>query len=116
MSDAHRATVLLVRTRRRHGAAKDPAYGQPYIPIHDVKDRDELQAISGDSPVYPEMLAKPSNSPNSARSARTVVGGADRTRTGDPLLAKQVLSQLSYSPETRYQMAGIGIARLMPDA
>jgi hypothetical protein len=25
-------------------------------------------------------------------------GGADRNRTGDPLLAKQVLSQLSYSP------------------
>ena len=27
-----------------------------------------------------------------------VPGGADRDRTGDPLLAKQVLSQLSYSP------------------
>ena len=26
-------------------------------------------------------------------------GGADRDRTGDPLLAKQVLSQLSYGPE-----------------
>ena len=25
-------------------------------------------------------------------------GGADRNRTDDPLLAKQVLSQLSYSP------------------
>ena len=28
----------------------------------------------------------------------TQSGGADRDRTGDPLLAKQVLSQLSYSP------------------
>ena len=27
-------------------------------------------------------------------------GGADRDRTGDPLLAKQVLSQLSYAPVT----------------
>ena len=27
-------------------------------------------------------------------------GGGDRTRTDDPLLAKQVLSQLSYTPET----------------
>jgi hypothetical protein len=27
-------------------------------------------------------------------------GGADRDRTDDPLLAKQVLSQLSYSPGT----------------
>ena len=28
-------------------------------------------------------------------------GGASRDRTGDPLLAKQVLSQLSYGPEFR---------------
>src|SRR5262249_14394219 len=28
-------------------------------------------------------------------------GGADRARTGDPLLAKQVLSQLSYGPAHR---------------
>ena len=27
-------------------------------------------------------------------------GGRDRARTGDPLLAKQVLSQLSYTPTT----------------
>jgi len=27
------------------------------------------------------------------------LGGADRVRTGDPLLAKQVLYQLSYDPE-----------------
>jgi hypothetical protein len=26
------------------------------------------------------------------------IGGRDRDRTGDPLLAKQVLSQLSYTP------------------
>jgi hypothetical protein len=30
------------------------------------------------------------------------LGGADRDRTGDPLLAKQVLSQLSYSPLDRW--------------
>jgi hypothetical protein len=33
------------------------------------------------------------------------IGGADRDRTGDPLLAKQVLSQLSYSPRL---MVGLG--------
>ena len=27
-----------------------------------------------------------------------MVGGRDRDRTGDPLLAKQMLSQLSYTP------------------
>ena len=29
-------------------------------------------------------------------------GGDERTRTADPLLAKQVLSQLSYIPDARY--------------
>ena len=32
---------------------------------------------------------------------RHLTGGADRDRTGDPLLAKQVLSQLSYGPVSR---------------
>ena len=31
-------------------------------------------------------------------SKLVVLGGADRDRTGDPLVANQVLSQLSYSP------------------
>ena len=31
-------------------------------------------------------------------STNEKVGGRDRDRTGDPLLAKQVLSQLSYTP------------------
>ena len=31
------------------------------------------------------------------------MSGADRDRTGDPLLAKQVLSQLSYRPEVSYR-------------
>ena len=29
---------------------------------------------------------------------KTSLGGADRVRTGDPLLAKQMLYQLSYDP------------------
>ena len=32
------------------------------------------------------------------------VGGRDRDRTGDPLLAKQVLSQLSYTPTCNYMI------------
>lgn len=34
-------------------------------------------------------------------SSRKRFGGAERDRTADPLLAKQVLSQLSYSPNHR---------------
>jgi hypothetical protein len=33
---------------------------------------------------------------------REEVGGRDRDRTGDPLLAKQMLSQLSYTPLQLY--------------
>ena len=40
------------------------------------------------------------------------VGGADRDRTGDPLLAKQVLSQLSYSPTWIRFMVGLGRVEL----
>ena len=41
-------------------------------------------------------------------------GGAERDRTADPLLAKQVLSQLSYSPliisltDSRDKVVGLG--------
>ena len=35
----------------------------------------------------------------SAATRAPILGGAKRDRTADPLLAKQVLSQLSYSPE-----------------
>ena len=38
-------------------------------------------------------------------------GGGDRTRTDDPLLAKQVLSQLSYTPGTV-----IGVSRQSQNA
>ena len=31
-------------------------------------------------------------------SRREIIGGGERDRTDDPLLAKQVLSQLSYTP------------------
>ena len=38
-------------------------------------------------------------------------GGADRDRTDDPLLAKQVLSQLSYSPGGLEKPGGSGWIR-----
>ena len=41
------------------------------------------------------------------------VGGARRDRTDDPLLAKQVLSQLSYGPINHVATSGNSLARLM---
>ena len=40
------------------------------------------------------------------------LGGADRDRTGDPLLAKQVLSQLSYSPTWAPAAELVGLGRV----
>jgi hypothetical protein len=40
------------------------------------------------------------------------VGGASRDRTDDPLLAKQVLSQLSYGPVKRLGLVGLGRVEL----
>jgi hypothetical protein len=43
---------------------------------------------------------------SSSSSPLDTFGGADRDRTDDPLLAKQVLSQLSYSPG-RFEFGGM---------
>ena len=44
---------------------------------------------------------------------RLRVGGARRDRTDDPLLAKQVLSQLSYGPNNQVATSSVSSARLM---
>ena len=44
----------------------------------------------------------------------TPVSGDDRVRTGDPLLAKQVLSQLSYAPVTVVRLQA-SVIRTMSD-
>jgi hypothetical protein len=41
------------------------------------------------------------NFAKSAASSRAIDGGDEETRTPDPLLARQVLSQLSYTPKMR---------------
>ncbi len=46
----------------------------------------------------PETAARTLMRAISEHLLHAMVGGADRDRTDDPLLAKQVLSQLSYSP------------------
>ena len=40
-----------------------------------------------------------------------ILNGADRDRTGDPLLAKQVLSQLSYRPGEGYRLTATDCLR-----
>lgn len=45
--------------------------------------------------------AKPRQRQHITTPIASAIGGAERDRTADPLLAKQVLSQLSYSPNHR---------------
>ena len=53
------------------------------------------------------MFAPPPDSPGD--------GGAERTRTVDPLLAKQVLSHLSYSPaQSRLSLRAARARRFQP--
>ena len=49
---------------------------------------------------YEPMIGKWRNCTERGRS----FGGAGRSRTGDPLLAKQVLYQLSYDPRQVYKV------------
>ena len=57
------------------------------------------QLASSNLPYPAPQLASPALQLSTEyRVLSTEFGGADRDRTGDPLLAKQVLSQLSYSP------------------
>jgi hypothetical protein len=90
-------------------AKPPPANGQShsYPQCQRAEDRDQE---SEDPP-------RPASSPQFAcpRSSRPPApGGADRDRTGDLLLAKQALSQLSYGPKTRWQTTGIR-THLIPD-
>ena len=76
------------------------------IPIDNDKQRARNDNI--DSIGHKEVLASAFEAaiaaPHEAACDRKA-GGADRDRTGDPLLAKQVLSQLSYSPGKRWRSA-----------
>jgi hypothetical protein len=68
-------------------------------------DGDVLSERSGDFQTADVVLDAPAFIPAKSKarmalsaSYRYPSGGRDRDRTGDPLLAKQVLSQLSYTP------------------
>jgi hypothetical protein len=55
---------------------------------------------TGQRPVADRSAARPERSAKGATASGQDNGGAERDRTADPLLAKQVLSQLSYSPSS----------------
>ena len=72
--------------------AKDPAKGRPHKPIHNVKEQMSGIRHQGSQKIPRPPQSFPFPEPPSP-------GGAERDRTDDLLLAKQALSQLSYTPD-----------------
>lgn len=70
-----------------------------FSPISSPIQADRPSAIIG-RPVR-SAAAKPRQRQHITTPIALAIGGAERDRTADPLLAKQVLSQLSYSPNHR---------------
>ena len=68
-------------------------------PINPPIQAGRPSAIIG-RPVW-SAAAKPRQRQDITSPTALAIGGAERDRTADPLLAKQVLSQLSYSPNHR---------------
>ena len=60
--------------------------------LHHVKERTGPLARAGDVVASPDPRLRP------FKARRQLVGGGERNRTDDLLLAKQALSQLSYTP------------------
>jgi hypothetical protein len=58
------------------------------IRLYELLKNDSRSILIGDARNQRRFLASPT----------TINGGGERDRTDDPLLAKQVLSQLSYTP------------------
>ncbi len=71
--------------------------GRPNRRPYSVVDRTAISFLNGLKRAQVSAIAKISERLSNWIS-RKMVGGRDRDRTGDPLLAKQVLSQLSYTP------------------
>jgi hypothetical protein len=93
-------------------AAFPPEWVQAYIcPKFDIKrpapvNATEFYGVAADAQLKAVVSSKNSSLalrsgfrlPTQTPAKTPQAGGADRDRTGDPLVANQVLSQLSYSP------------------
>ena len=106
--------LMLDRSATDHGNApkgttpRKPRQRSVLSFIHNVKDRppmteDGRQRTDTHISVF---------CPLSSALCLLVVGGADRGRTGDLLLAKQALSQLSYGPSRVGPARMVGLGRL----
>jgi hypothetical protein len=84
-SDAHYPINFVVKHPTFPHSQESPPWGGVNLPI-------SLEGLDG---LFPDRHHLKDGSDQEAVNES---GGAERDRTADPLLAKQVLSQLSYSP------------------
>ncbi len=111
---AHTSSSLL----NTHAAAAPAKRGEPVRQTTAARPETHQNLIHPDKD--PRRNGAPAPNPAGSRQSRTSrdaqrtaknhaphrFGGDDRVRTDDPLLAKQVLSQLSYVPRRQYQASG----------
>ena len=71
-----------------------------YVPSENRTARASSELLKNKQPTRKESRLHGVVTPRT-RDSSMGAGGADRIRTDDPLLAKQMLSQLSYSPAAR---------------
>ena len=90
-------TFVLTRRRRSAGAPND---WRRALRCMAATLNFEQATNTGQRPSPIVWRAVRRQQPKAALAVRTKYGGAERDRTADPLLAKQVLSQLSYSPNS----------------
>ena len=98
----------IVKERTATGTAT--GYCQDLKPEHSAPHRDSTDPQAPSFAVLWFAPSRPTSTTATSRVTRYALrlrGGADRDRTGDPLLAKQVLSQLSYSPELLVGLVGV---------
>ena len=75
-------------------------YTSLLLQVSSVVNELGLEARGSSDATERPSLARQGRSVTSAQTMQcNADGGAGRDRTGDPLVANQVLSQLSYSPE-----------------
>ncbi len=116
---------------RNASSPRRPAQGRPHALPHPIKHRvhasppcqkpDAREQMSDVRHRAPHRKPFPSSSPAGPQAAPPTqpglasrAGGAERVRTDDLLLAKQALSQLSYSPRIKY-LSGFYSAIIAPD-
>ena len=104
-----------------HGSGARPTLPSPPRTRYDGS-RTSLRAVAKRASLGPEGLPgsgpglfssrsgslRPAGRPSAARRALAVGGGDEETRTPDPLLAKEMLCQLSYVPIRRGRGRGGG--------